>query len=278
MIKKEIEAFLLSKQGYLKKSPIEVAKGIWKTSTKHSAPKSKDELQKELKQIADVQSTLRLAKTVQHSDEETKLLATYKGILEAKAKPKKRLFFDLEVSPNIVLSWNVGREISLSPDDIIHERAIICACYKWEHSPKVHSIEWKKGDDKDLLLKFSKIIDSADEVVTQNGDSFDIKWLRARCIYHRIPISPKFNSIDTLKMARAGFKFNSNKLDYMGQFLGLGKKIKTEYNLWKNIALKNDPVSMKKMVVYCKQDVLLLEEVYKTLQPYCPPKRFKYKL
>ena len=127
-------------------------------------------------------------------------------------KPKKRLFFDLEVSANVVFSWRIGRDVSLSPDDIIKERAIICACYKWEGDDKVYSLEWNKGDDKDLLLKFSKVINSADEVITQNGDAFDIKWLRARCIYHDIPVSPKFNSIDTLKMARAGFKFNSNKL------------------------------------------------------------------
>lgn len=259
-------------------SPLEVAKAIWKSSTKHSMPKTKEEIQKELKQIGDIQIVMRQAKKEETSEEDKKLLSIYRGILEAKNRPKKRLFFDLEVSPNIVLSWNVGREISLSPDDIIHERAIICACYKWEGSDKVHSIEWKKGDDKDLLVKFARIIDSADEVITQNGDSFDIKWLRARCIYHKIEISPKFNSIDTLKMARAGFKFNSNKLDYMGQFLGIGKKIKTEYNLWKDITLNNSKPAMKKMVTYCKKDVTLLEEVYKRLQPYCPPKKFKYRL
>lgn len=278
MIKKEIENFLLAKQGYLKKSPLEVAKGIWKSSTKHSMPKNKSEIQKELDQIRDVQTTLRMAKGAENSEEEENLIATYKKILELKNKPRKRLFFDLEVSPNMVLSWRIGRDISLSTEDIIQERAIICVCYKWEGESKVHSIEWNKGCDKDLLQKFSKIIDSADEVVGQNSDKFDIKWLRTRCIYHRIPVSPKFNSIDTLKMARAGFNFNSNKLDYMGDFLGLGKKIKTEYNLWKSILLDNDKKAMNQMTTYCKRDVQLLEDVYHRLQPYCPVKKFKYKI
>lgn len=192
-------------------------------------------------------------------------------------RPKRRLFFDLEVSANIVFSWRVGRECSISTEDIIKERAIICVCWKWEHERTVHHLKWDEGCDKQLLIDFAKIINEADEVLTQNGDSFDIKWLRARCIHHRIPVSPKFNSIDTLKMARAGFKFNSNKLDYMGQFLGLGQKIKTEYGLWKDITLKNCPIAMNKMVKYCKRDVVLLEDVYKQLQPYCPTKRFKYK-
>lgn len=278
MIKKEIEDFLLGKQGYLKKSPLEVAKGIWKTSTKHSLPKNKVELQKELKQIKDVQATLRMAQSAENSKEENKLIETYHKILEAKNKPKKRLFFDLEVSPNIVFTWSVGRDISLTPDSIIQERAIICVCYKWEGQNKVHSIEWKKGDDRDLVSRFSKIIDSADEIITQNGDAFDVKWLRTRCIYHQVPVSPKFNSIDTLKMARASFKFNSNKLDYMGGFLKVGKKIKTEFNLWRDITLNNSKKAMSKMVSYCKQDVDLLEDVYNKLQKYCPQKKFKYKI
>lgn len=192
-------------------------------------------------------------------------------------KKKKVLFFDLETSPNIVFSWRIGREVSLGTHDIIQERAIICVGWKWAGSPKTYSLEWKKGCDKSLLEEFAKVIDSADEVVTQNGDAFDIKWLRARCLFHDIPVSPKFNSIDTLKMARAGFKFNSNKLDYMGQFLGLGKKIQTEFSLWKDIMLQNCPVAMDKMVKYCKRDVTLLEDIYNKLQPYCPVKKFKYK-
>ena len=215
-------------------------------------------------------------KEVEEGRNRARLILNLNTNLVVVNRPKKRLFFDLEVSANIVFSWRIGRDVSLSPDDIIKERAIICACYKWEGDDKVYSLEWNKGDDKDLLLKFSKVINSADEVITQNGDAFDIKWLRARCIYHDIPVSPKFNSIDTLKMARSGFKFNSNKLDYMGQYLNLGKKIKTDYGLWKDIMLNNSRTAMDKMVEYCKQDVNLLEQVYNKLQKFCPEKKFKY--
>lgn len=277
MVKKDIEVFLLSKRGYLKKAPLNVAKALWKMSSKN-VPKNSTELNKELNMIKDVQQSLRTAFGVQTTAADEKILDAYASIIAEKNRPKRRLFFDLEVSANIVFSWRIGRDIDLSPDNIIQERAIICACYKWEGEDKVHSLKWEKGCDKDLLIRFSKIVDSADEIIGQNSDRFDIKWLRARCIYHGIPISPKFNSIDTLKMARAGFNFNSNKLDYMGQFLGVGKKIHTEYDLWKKIMMNNCTDSMKKMVTYCQQDVLLLEKVYNKLQPYCPPKRFKYRI
>jgi len=277
MTKKDVELFLIERQGYLKKSPLEVAKKIWKHSSKHNLPKNETELKKELELIRGVMSAMRVAKTIESDTTEVSLMDLYHKILNDKDKPKRRLFFDLEVSANIVFSWRIGREVSLTPDNIIQERAIICVSYKWEHEDKVHSIQWNKGDDKELLEKFSKIIDSADEVIGQNSDKFDIKWLRARCIFHRIPISTKFNSIDTLKMMRAGFNFNSNKLDYVGKFLGLGEKIHTGYDLWKDITLHNSKEAMQKMIKYCEQDVLLLEQVYNELKVYTPKKKFKYK-
>ena len=276
MLKKEIEKFLLSKTGYLKKSPLNVAKALWKGG-KEVFPKTGKELKQDLSQIRQIQKSLRMAYLAVTNPADQQVLDAYADIVTQKNKPKRRLFFDLEVSANRVFSWRVGRDIDISPESIIQERAIICACFKWEGDDRVYSLRWNKGDDKELLEKFAKVIESADEVITQNGDAFDIKWLRTRCIYHGIPISPKFNSVDTLKMARAGFKFNSNKLDYMGGFLNMGKKIKTDFDLWKKITLFDDKEAMNKMIDYCKQDVNLLEQVYNKLQAFCPVKKFKYK-
>lgn len=278
MLRKEIEAFLLDKKGYLKKAPLKVAKAIWRGSSKQLLPKTRDAVQKDLDLIKDIQKSMRMAKALQFTTEDDFFLDAYLQIVEEKNRPKKKLFFDIEVSPNIVLSWRVGNDITLPHDCIVQERAIICIGYKWEGENKVSALQWNKGCDKEMLIKFAKIIDSADEVVTQNGDSFDIKWLRARCLFHRIPVSPKFNSIDTLKMAKSGFNFNSNKLDYMGKFLGFGGKIKTDPDLWKNIVLTGDKKALADMVTYCKMDVQRLEEIYHALQPYVPAKKFKYKI
>lgn len=180
----------------------------------------------------------------------------------------KRLFFDIETSPNLVFSWNVGYDIKLDYENIIKERAIICICYKWEGDPKVYSMEWNKGDDKKMIIDFCNIINSADEIVGHNGDKFDIKWFRTRCLYHGVKALPEYRSIDTLKIARDKFRFNSNRLDYISKFLGFGSKIKTDFDLWKNIVLNNDPKSMKYMVDYCKKDVALLEQIYLKLSGY----------
>lgn len=180
----------------------------------------------------------------------------------------KRLFFDIEVSPNIGFFWKPGHKISVGYDNIIHEAAIICICYKYEGSSTVYSLEWNKGNDKELVKKFSKILNDTDEVVAHNGDNFDIKWFRTRCLYFGAELTPYITSIDTLKEARRLFRFNSNRLDYVGKYLGVGQKIDTGFDLWREIVLNNSPVAMKKMVKYCKQDVKLLEEVFTKMKSF----------
>ena len=276
MNKKVVEQFLTSKRGYLKKSPLETAKAIWKISDKHSLPKNKEELKKELVEIAKIQSALRKAVVIENSVFEDELIDLYHQIIEEKSKPKKVLFFDLEVSPNTVFTWNVGRKISINHESIINERKIICVCWKFEGSDKVHSLEWNHNDDKELVKKFSEIFNSADIVIGQNSDNFDIKWLRTRCLFHKIPLKVKVNSIDTLKMDRQSFRFNTNRLDYMSKFLGNEGKTETSFGLWKDIVLYNDKKAMKTMVDYCKNDIVILEQVYNKLKPYCKERKFKF--
>jgi predicted PolB exonuclease-like 3'-5' exonuclease len=182
----------------------------------------------------------------------------------------KRLFFDLEVSPNVALCWSAGYKISIPYENIIKERAIICACWKWEGEKRVYSLEWDNGDDKKLLKEFCKIVDSADEAIGHNSDNFDLKWLRTRCLYHGIPMSPNIRGVDTYKLAKASFRFNSNRLDYIGSFLGLGGKKDTGGygKLWRAVTLENSKQGLKEMVAYCKRDVQLTEDVYHKLESY----------
>ena len=186
---------------------------------------------------------------------------------------RRRLYFDLECSPNIGFFWTAGYKLNISTESIIKERAIICICYKWEDEKETHSVYWdSKQNDKKLLIEFIKVANQANELVGHNGDKFDLAWIRTRCLFHRIEMFPTYVTIDTLKVARSKFKFNSNKLNYIAQYLGIGEKIHTEYNLWKEIVLNKCKVSMDKMIKYCIQDVILLEKVHKELNHHIPAK------
>jgi len=192
---------------------------------------------------------------------------------QTKGSTRRRLFFDIETSPNIGLFWQAGYKKNIDYSNIIQERAIICICYKWEDEKQVHSLQWdSRQSDKKMLIDFIKVANQAVEMVGHNGDKFDLAWIRTRCVFHRIDMFPKYLTIDTLKVARAKFRFNSNKLDYIAEYLGLGNKIKTEFCLWKDILLRKDKVAMEKMVKYCKKDVTLLEDVFKILNPHIEPK------
>jgi len=61
--KAQIKTFLLTKRGYLKKSPVNVARAIWLTQPHSSTKKTTAEVTKELAMIKEVQATLRAAKT-----------------------------------------------------------------------------------------------------------------------------------------------------------------------------------------------------------------------
>lgn len=182
---------------------------------------------------------------------------------------RERLFFDIETSFNIGWFWRPGKQVVRS-EQIIHERAIICICWKWEGSEKVHHLTWdKKQNDKKMLEAFMKEVNKADEIIAHNGDNFDIRWLRARCLKHEIPMFPTFRTIDTLKLSRSGFNFNSNSLNYIAKFLGVGQKMETGgIKLWEDIIFRKDKKAMQKMVDYCKQDVVVLERVYDKLKNY----------
>lgn len=185
----------------------------------------------------------------------------------------KRLFMDIETSPNIGIFWSAGYKQQISYDNIVKERAIICICYKWANSNKVYSLTWDKNqDDKAMLEQFIQIANQADEIVAHNGDKFDLPWIRTRCLYHRIPMFPQYTTLDTLKGARSKFKFNSNRLDYIAKYLGVGGKTSTGFDLWKDAVLHNSKKALKDMVNYCKNDVVILEDVYNEMSPYLPSK------
>jgi hypothetical protein len=188
-------------------------------------------------------------------------------------KTIKRLFWDIETSPNIVLSWNVGYKINIDHENILHERAIICIGYKWEHEDIVRSLNWDaKQSDKAMLVAFSKIAEQADELVAHNGDSFDLPWYKTRCLLHGIQTIPDHKTVDTLQWARRRFYFNSNRLNYIARYMGLGGKLKTEFGLWKEVVIQNSRPALRRMVEYCMRDVVLLEKVWRRLSAHTPAK------
>ena len=184
---------------------------------------------------------------------------------------RRRLFLDIETSPIQVFVFRLNDKSNayISHKSIIKDAGIICICWKWAGTKRVHSLTWDaKQSDKAMLKKFIPILDSATEIVMQGGDRFDLPWIRTECLVHGIPMAPKYPTVDTLKKSRQKFYFPSNRLDYLGNRLIGENKLPTTFGLWRDIVLHKSERSLRTMVRYCKQDVLLLEKVFDRMAPY----------
>lgn len=181
----------------------------------------------------------------------------------------KILIWDIETAPMVVTSWQLFKPF-LSPDNILKESTILCAAWKWLGDKKVEAVAVDPAfPDADgvVVAKLHALLSAADVLVAHNGDKFDLRKFNARALFYGLPPLPPIQTVDTLKVARQYFALNSNKLSYLGQFLGLGKKLHTDYSLWLKV-MNGDKEALAHMVKYNKQDVVLLEKVYLALRPY----------
>lgn len=186
---------------------------------------------------------------------------------KVKTKTAKVLIYDIETSPNIGWFWRAGYKQNIQPNQILKERAIICVSYKWQGENEVYNLTWDKNQcDKFLIEQFVEVLNEADLIVAHNGDNFDLKWLKTRALFHRIPMLPNYKQFDTLKLAKTKLYLNSNRLDYISKFLGFEGKIQTTPDLWNKVVMLNDREAIKDMLDYCDEDVRQLENVYNELQ------------
>lgn len=177
------------------------------------------------------------------------------------------LIWDVETSLMQVTTFGLFQDVR-SHEAIVTDWHIICACWKWDDEEYIDSVR-KSGKDNDryVCVKLRRILEKADILVHHNGDRFDLKKLNARLIYHGLDPLPPIPTVDTLKQARKIARFTSNRLDYLGKYLGFGGKVSTPPNLWP-AATNGCRKSIDEMVEYCKRDVELLGLVYNKLKPY----------
>jgi len=192
------------------------------------------------------------------------------------AEPKI-LLWDIETTHNLVAAFRLFEDFT-PPENVLQERYVVCAAWKWLGEKHPHAVStlddpklYKKDPHNDLhvLKTLHKVLSEADVIVAHNGDKYDIKFVEGRMLAQGLPALPPINSIDTLKVAKGRFLLNSNRLDYLGTLLKVGRKIKTSNSLWLDV-LRGEKKAIKEMVKYNKQDVELLEAVFMKLRPYMP--------
>lgn len=184
-------------------------------------------------------------------------------------------FVDAETSYLLTTVFGLKQLGYISHENIIEDWSIYCIALKFIDNPKIYSFSVDPTDlknDYDVVNSVREVLSETKLLIGHNLDKFDLKKFNTRLIYHKLPpIDHKILTLDTLKAARKHFAFTSNRLDYLGEFLGIGKKMQhREGNPWAKLIRGIDvDTTLKHMVDYCKRDVSpLLEEVYKRIRPY----------
>ena len=199
-----------------------------------------------------------------------------------KGSPKvdlpKILLFDIETALMEVYVWGLYKQFiphtNIIKDENGEEKSWFCLSWaaKWLYDDTILSDivapdESIARDDGRILKSIWKLLDEADIVIAQNGDKFDIRKLNARFIVNGIyPPSP-FRTVDTLKVARREFQFDSNSQDYLTKLLKLEQKRKTDFQLWID-CMAGDQKRLDEMVKYNRHDVMGLEELYLKFRPF----------
>lgn len=187
----------------------------------------------------------------------------------------KILLLDIETAPMMADVWKMWDE-NIGLNQIVQDWYILSWSAKWLDGGRMFYADQRAAasieNDRDILEQLWYLLDQADIVVAHNGDRFDIPKINARFVKAGLPPPSPYRQIDTLKIAKSRFKFTSNRLAYLGEFLGVETKKITHtkypgHQLWIEVR-KGNLSAWEEMKRYNKADVLALEGVYLKLRAW----------
>lgn len=174
------------------------------------------------------------------------------------------LLFDIETSPLVAAVWGIW---GVNVPHIFQEWSMLSYAWCWLDDPENVQVRGlpdftKRTQHKRLARELHALFDEADVIIAHNGDKFDIRKSNTMFIEAGLTAPRPYKTIDTLKIARQKFAFTSNRLDDLGQYLGVGEKLRHEgMQLWIK-CMDNQPEAWQRMLAYNVQDVHLLHDVY----------------
>ena len=193
-----------------------------------------------------------------------------------KKRTAKILVFDLETSPKKAYIWRLWKA-SIHPTNgmLQSESFMLTYSAKWLFEDNIingrlTSEEALKEDDSRITKDMWNLFNEADIVIAHNANGFDNKVLNTRFLKHGLPYPASYQTIDTLYHCKRHLRLESNSLNYVAKFLGLGAKLPTTFSLWER-CMNGEDAALQEMLDYNDQDVYLLEDVYLKLRPFIKP-------
>jgi hypothetical protein len=192
----------------------------------------------------------------------------------------KIILYDLETMPDMDAAMEVFPQLSQYPGLTLKAEinSIICFGYK-EYgvgkTAKCKSVWDMPGwsgdinDDKELCQFIHDTLsnESVDAVVTFNGKRFDEKFVQTRLAIHGLDFLTKVKHYDLYQVVKQNFTFFRNNLKTAAKRLTSEFKMSHDgWDMWVKVR-KLVGTAMVTMVQYCKQDVLVMEPMFKRLRP-----------
>lgn len=188
----------------------------------------------------------------------------------------KILCLDIETAPMLTYLWRLW--IQGGVNHVMQESStyILSWAAKWVGDSEVmsdalcYSPDYVPGMESDtyMLQGIWDLLDEADFVVAHNGDKFDIKHLNTQFLLAGFNPPAPYRQIDTLKMVKRTFAFDSNRLDYLlRKLFGRTKADSGGFETWRECILGNMD-AWETLIRYNREDVEDLEDVYLTIRAW----------
>jgi hypothetical protein len=189
--------------------------------------------------------------------------------LNEEVGPIRILAYDIETAPMITYTWGLWNQ-NIGINQIQQPSSVLCFAARWIDRPK-NTIEFYSGfhHGHDAMIEAAwKLFDEADAVVTWNGKTFDETHMNREFLLADLgPPSPAYH-VDLMAQVKKRFRFDSNKLDWVSEQIGSGrKKAHAGMQLWLD-CMAGDEAAWKKFRQYNEQDVHLLVDNYNRLLPW----------
>lgn len=186
----------------------------------------------------------------------------------------KCLVLDIETRPMEAYVWG-RRDVNIGLDMLTHDWEIMAWSAKWLGDKEVYYRDVRNcKTDLEILAPLWELLDKADILITQNGQSFDARKINARMIHHGMRPPSPYRHLDTYRIAKRVGDFTSNSLEYLTDKLNTRyKKLKhgkfPGMSLWKE-CIKGNNKAWDEMKRYNINDTLCTEELYTKLRAWVP--------
>ena len=171
-------------------------------------------------------------------------------------------FWDL----NEIKAWTGKR---IHADDVSEWPRTICAAWKWYDQEDVEfAAEWEVGGYDGFMRAVWDVFDQADLIIGHNADRFDARHLMGGWAEMGLPAPSPHKVIDTLKIARGTFAYESNTLDALNKRLGIDAKTDKYDSRVAKAAVAGDKEAQDRIRFYNMGDITASEALFDRLRPY----------